>query len=67
MATKSNGFARSEKGMLVVFWVKSQITILVHCNGLASGPPFVIFDVKQLNQLWIRSEVSGTRYALSNS
>ena len=30
-------------------------------------PLFVIFDAKQLNQLWTRGEVSGTRYGLSDS
>ena len=30
-------------------------------------PPFVIFDAKQLNHLWTRGEVSGTRYGLSDS
>ena len=30
-------------------------------------PSFVIFDAKQLNQLWTRGEVIGTRYGLSDS
>ena len=30
-------------------------------------PSFAIFDAKQLNQLWIRGEVIGTRYGLSDS
>jgi hypothetical protein len=30
-------------------------------------PPFVIFDAKQLNHLWTKGEVSGTRYGLSDS
>ena len=47
---------------------KSQITVL----GCSSGtghviPPFVIFDAKQLNHLWTRGEVAGTRYGLSDS
>ena len=47
---------------------KSQITVL----GCGSGtgqviPPFVIFDAKQLNHLWTRGEVAGTRYGLSDS
>ena len=45
---------------------KSQITV-VGC-GSATGqviPPFVIFDAKQLNPLWTRDEVPGTRYGLS--
>ena len=40
--------------------------------GCASGtgqvlPPFVIFDTKQLNDLWIHGEVPGTRYGLSKN
>ena len=45
---------------------KNQITI-VAC-GSATGqpiPPFVIFNVKQLNPLWMRDGVGGTRYGLS--
>ena len=45
---------------------KNQITI-VAC-GSATGqptPPFVIFYAKQLNPLWTRDEVGGTRYGLS--
>lgn len=47
---------------------KSQITVL----GCASGtghvlPPFIIFDNKQLNPLWTRGEVLGTRYGLSKN
>ena len=45
---------------------KNQTTI-VAC-GSATGqpiPPFVIFDAKQLNPLWTRDEVGGTRYGLS--
>lgn len=30
-------------------------------------PPFVVFDAKQLNHLWTRGEVPGTRYGLSES
>ena len=30
-------------------------------------PPFVVFAAKQLNNLWTRGEVSGTRYSLSDS
>ena len=30
-------------------------------------PPFVIFDTKQLNHLWTRGEVAGTRYGVSDS
>ena len=47
---------------------KSQITILRCCNGTGQVIPlFVIFDAKQLNQLWTRDEVSETRYGLSDS
>ena len=30
-------------------------------------PPFVIFDAKQLNHLWTRGEVAGTRHGVSDS
>ena len=46
---------------------KSQITV-VGC-GSATGqvmPPFIIFAAKQLNPLWTRDEVVGTRYAVSD-
>ena len=29
--------------------------------------PFVIFNTKQLNKLWTRGEVSGSRYCSSDS
>ena len=44
---------------------KGQVTV-----GCASGqaiPTFVIFDAKQLNLLWTKGEVPGTRYGLSDS
>ena len=47
---------------------KSQITV-IGC-GSASGqvlPPFIIFAAKQLNELWMRDEVVGSRYAVSDS
>ena len=47
---------------------KNQITVL-GC-GSATGqvlPPFVIFDARQLNPLWIRGEIPGTRYGLSKT
>ena len=48
--------------------VKSQITVLGCCNGTGQViPPFIIFDAKQLNHLWTRGEVNGTRYGLSDS
>jgi len=47
---------------------KSQITVLGCCNGTGQVmPPFVIFDAKNLNYLWTRGEVPGTRYGLSDS
>ena len=47
---------------------KAQITVLGCCSGTGQTiPPFVIFDAKQLNHLWTRGEVSGTRYGLSDS
>ena len=45
---------------------KGQVTV-VGCAS-ASGqaiPPFVIFDAKQLNLLWTKGEVPGTRYGLT--
>jgi len=47
---------------------KDQKTV-VGCAS-ASGqaiPPFAIFDAKQLNHLWTKGEVPGTRYSLSDS
>ena len=47
---------------------KAQITVLGCCSGTGQTiPPFIIFDAKQLNHLWTRGEVSGTRYGLSDS
>ena len=45
---------------------KAQITV-IGC-GSATGqaiPPLIIVAAKQLNPLWMRDEVSGTRYAVS--
>ena len=60
----------AQKGQEKVWYAssgnKSQVTV-VEC-GSATGqviPPFVIFDAKQLNPLWARDEVPGTRYGLS--
>ena len=48
--------------------LKSQITVLGCSSGTGQViPPFVIFDAKNLNQLWTRGEVSGSRYGLSDS
>lgn len=47
---------------------KSQITV-IGC-GSATGqvlPPFIIFAAKQINSLWTRDEVSGSRFAVSDS
>ena len=47
---------------------KSQITVLGCANATGQAqPPFVIFDAKQLNILWSRGEVPGTRYGLSKN
>ena len=47
---------------------KGQITVLGCCSGTGQAiPPFVIFDAKQLNYLWTRGEVPGTRYGLSDT
>ena len=45
---------------------KQQITV-IGC-GSATGqcvPPFIIFAAKQINHLWTRNELSGSRYAVS--
>ena len=48
--------------------LKSQITVLGCSSGTGQViPPFVIFDANNLNQLWTRGEVSGSRYGLSGS
>ena len=47
---------------------KSQITI-IGC-GSATGqaiPPFIIFAAKQLNPLWMKDEVPGSRFAVSDN
>ena len=47
---------------------KSQI-IVIGC-GNATGqtiPPYIIFGAKQLNSLWMKDEVPGSRYALSDN
>ncbi len=47
---------------------KAQITVLECCSGTGQViPPFIIFNAKNLNHLWTRGEVSGTRYGLSES
>ena len=46
---------------------KAQITVL-RCATAAGQtlPPFIIFAAKQLNPLWTRNEVPGTRYGVSD-
>lgn len=47
---------------------KTQITVLGCCSATGQAiPPFVIFAAKQLNHLWTKGEVPGTRYGLSES
>ena len=47
---------------------KSQITVLGCANATGQAmPPFIIFDAKQLNILWTKGEVPGTRYGLSKN
>ena len=47
---------------------KQQITV-IGC-GSATGhviPPFIVFAAKQINYLWTRNEVSGSRFAVSDN
>ena len=47
---------------------KSKVTVLGCANATGQAhPPFIIFDAKQLNILWTRGEVPGTRYGLSKN
>ena len=47
---------------------KSQITVLGCANATGQAmPPFIIFDAKQLNILWTKGEVPGTRHGLSKN
>ena len=46
---------------------KAQITV-IGC-GSATGqilPPFIIYSAKKLNHLWMRDEVTGSRYGISD-
>ena len=46
---------------------KSQITV-IGC-GSATGqalPPFIIFAAKQVSPLWIKDEIPGSRYGVSD-
>ena len=47
---------------------KSQTTVIGCASATGHAlPPFVIFNAKQLNPLWTRGEIPGTRYGLSSS
>ena len=57
------------KGLKKVRYRSSGQVTVVGCAS-ASGqpiPPFVIFDAKQLNPIWTKGKVAGTRYGLSDS
>ena len=46
---------------------KGQVTVIACGNGVGQAiPPFVIFDAAQLNSLWTKGEVPGTRYGVSS-
>ena len=46
---------------------KAQITVLGCANAAGQTlPPFIIFAAKQLNPLWTRNEVPGSRYGISD-
>ena len=46
---------------------KAQITVIGCGNEVGQSlPPFITFAAKQLNLLWTRNEVSGSRYGVSN-
>ena len=46
---------------------KSQITVIGCANATGQPiPPFIIFAAKQLNDLWMKNEVNGSRYAVSD-
>ena len=47
---------------------KAQITVVGCCSATGQAiPPFIIFAAKQLNALWMRNEVAGSRYAVSEN
>ena len=47
---------------------KSQVTVVACVNEVGQClPPFIIFDVKNLNLDWTKGEVPGTMYGLSYS
>ena len=48
----------------------SQITVMIIGCASATGhviPPFIIFAAKQLNSAWMKDEVAGSRYAVSDN
>ena len=46
---------------------KSQITIVGCASATGHAiPPFIIFAAKQLNSAWMKDEVAGSRYAVSD-
>ena len=48
--------------------IKGQVTVVGCASATGQAiPPFIIFDAKQLNPLWTKGEVPGTRYGLSDS
>ena len=46
---------------------KAQITV-IGCGSATSQilPPFIIYAAKKLNHLWMRDEVTGSRYGVSD-
>ena len=47
---------------------KSQITVIGCASATGHAiPPFIIFAAKQLNSLWMKDEVAGSRYAVSDN
>jgi len=47
---------------------KSQITVIAYVSATGHTiPPYVIFDAKGLNYEWLKGEVTGTRYGLSDT
>lgn len=46
---------------------KTQITVIGCGNATGQSiPPFIIFSAKQLNPLWMRNEIAGSRFAVSD-
>ena len=48
---------------------KSQITVIGCGSYSATGqmlPPFIIFATKQLSPLWVKDEIPGSHYAMSD-